>query len=111
MKRIHEDHNGVYVLAFEDGGDLGHEYQIEHAHVGCITTLSFQSGPIPSAGVNGVTNESLLAVLAHRLRFLDDKFPCEENKAAIQAIDAAALVLLARTLDRIARGVEGQHLL
>ena len=111
MTRIHTDHNGVYVNAISgmsDGTNVeGHVYDV---HAGRSTfRLAFQLGPIKEAGVNGLTNEALLAVLAHRMKVLNGKFPCAENQRAINHIELAAQALESRTKDRIARGVEGTH--
>lgn len=111
MTRIHTDHNGVYVNAISgmaDGTNVeGHVYDI---HAGRSTTrLSFQLGPIKEAGVNGPTNEALLAVLTHRMKVLNSKFPCAENQRAINHLELATQALESRTKDRIARGVEGTH--
>ena len=109
--RIHTDHNGVAVNAIStlsDGSDVeGHLYQVL---IGPKTlSLEFQNGPVKEAGVNGLTNEALLAVLAHRIGVLNKKFPCRENSLAITKIEEASLWLGKRTADRIARGVEGEH--
>lgn len=111
MTRIHTDHNGVYVNAISgmsDGTNVeGHVYDV---HAGRSTTrLSFQLGPIKEAGVNGITNEALLAVLNHRLKYLNTKFPCAENQRAINHLELAQQALESRTKDRLARGVEGTH--
>ena len=109
--RIHTDHNGVAVNAFSslaDGTNVeGHEYQVI---AGAKSTyISFQRGGVADNGVNGLTNEALLAVLAHRIGVLNKKFPCRENSLAITKIEEASLWLGKRTADRIARGVEGEH--
>tara|TARA_R110002073_G_scaffold49025_6_gene131429 strand:+ start:661 stop:999 length:339 start_codon:yes stop_codon:yes gene_type:complete len=107
--RIHTDHNGVAVNAISahaDGTNVeGHEYQIL-AGTGGID-LNFQNGPVKENGVNGITNEALLAVLIHRTKFLDSKFGCDENKRAIQHMEEALVNLECRTARRIVRGVEG----
>lgn len=73
-------------------------------------TVIFQNGPPAEAGVNGVTNEALLAILAHRLQgFQTGPFPCATNAAALVHIRAALDVLKARSAERLARGIEGQH--
>ena len=111
MTRIHTDHNGVYVNAISgmsDGTNVeGHVYDV---HAGRYSLrLSFQLGPIKEAGVNGLTNEALIAVLTHRMKVLNSKFPCAENQRAINHLELAAQALESRTKDRIARGVEGTH--
>ncbi len=63
---------------------------------------------------DGVTNEEVLRVLIHRLRFLnetcqDGKFWCVENSLAITNLEEALLWLEKRTADREARKVEGTH--
>lgn len=107
--RIHTDHNGVAVNAIHtlaDGTDVeGHQYQILAG--ASAQTLDFQRGPVKETGVNGATNEALLAILVHRLQFLNGKFPCRENSLAITKLQEAQMWLNTRTADRQARGVEG----
>ena len=69
--------------------------------------VQFQMGPVPEAGVNGFTNEAMLAILIHRTQVLDSQYPCDENKAAIAAMQATLDAFNARTAKRQARGVEG----
>ena len=72
--------------------------------------LFFQNGPINEAGLNGVTQEVLLAIVADRLRsFQAGKFACRENALALTKIEEAMHWLHARTLHRVSRGVEGTH--
>lgn len=72
--------------------------------------LKFQSGPIKEVGVNGITNEVLLAILIDRLSaFQRGPFACEENKIALSACTDALNILHERTQKRIQRGVEGTH--
>ena len=72
--------------------------------------LRFQHGPIGEVGVNGVTNEALLAIVADRLRgFQSSKYACKENAAALASVMDALGALESRTRAREARGVEGTH--
>lgn len=72
--------------------------------------ITFQNGPIAEAGVNGLTQEVLLAIVADRLRsFQAGAFACHENAAALEAVEAAMVALLSRTKARMARGVEGTN--
>ncbi len=71
--------------------------------------IQFQHGTIPENGINGVTNESVLDLLATRLRALNASFPCRENALAITHIETARLWLQERTRVREDQGVEGQH--
>jgi len=64
--------------------------------------------------IDGVTNEDVLLMLIHRLKFLnekwmDGKFRCQENVIAIAHLEAALHWLNERTRDRVARKVEGKH--
>lgn len=74
------------------------------------TTILFQNGTITEKGVNGVTQEALLAIVADRLRsFQAGPFASRENAVALTHIETAQLWLHKRTLDRMNRGVEGTH--
>lgn len=72
--------------------------------------ISFQNGPINENGVNGLTQEVLLAIVADRLRaFQAGRFACRENALALTKIEEAMQWLHARTRARMVRGVEGTH--
>lgn len=72
--------------------------------------LLFQNGPIAEAGVNGITHEVLLAIVADRLRsFQAGPYACRENALALTKIEEAQHWLHHRTLARMQRGVEGTH--
>lgn len=73
-------------------------------------TVLFQNGTIPEKGVNGVTQEVLLAIVADRLRsFQAGPFACKENACALTHIEEAMHWLQQRTIKRMRRGVEGTH--
>ena len=73
-----------------------------------VTDINFQNGPIQEVGVNGISNEALLAVVEDRLLgFQSGEYACRENAIALTKIQEALLWLAKRTQDRIARGVEG----
>lgn len=73
-------------------------------------TVLFQNGPITESGVNGITQEALLAIVIDRLRsFQAGPFACAANDAALAACKRALSHLQERTLARIARGVEGTN--
>lgn len=72
--------------------------------------ILFQNGPIPEVGVNGITQEVLLSIVADRLRsFQTGPFACRENALALTKIEEAQHWLQQRTLARMRRGVEGTH--
>lgn len=76
------------------------------------TVILFQNGPISADGngVNGITHEALLAILADRLQgFQSGPYACVENAGALEHIKLAQSLLQMRTKARMDRGVEGTH--
>jgi len=74
--------------------------------------ILFQNGPISEEGVgiNGITHEVLLAIVADRLRsFQKGPYSCKANACALTHIEEAMHWLQQRTLERMRRGVEGTH--
>lgn len=72
--------------------------------------ILFQNGPINEAGVNGITHEVLLEIVADRLRsFQAGPYAGRENALALTKIEEAQHWLQHRTRARMARGVEGTH--
>lgn len=72
--------------------------------------ILFQNGPINENGVNGLTQEVLLAIVADRLRsFQAGPCACRENALALTKIEEAMHWLHSRTLSRMQRGVEGTN--
>lgn len=70
--------------------------------------IKFQNGPIAEAGVNGISNEALLAVVIDRLEgFQSGQYKCRENAIALTKLEEAMHWLQHRTRARLARGVEG----
>ena len=73
------------------------------------TPVLFQNGPIAD-GINGITQEVLLAIVIDRLAsFQFGPYACQENHEALCHCYAALFALKARTKKRLARGVEGTH--
>lgn len=73
-------------------------------------TVCFQNGPINKSGVNGVTQEVLLAIIIDRLRsFQTGPVFCEENAIALTYCEEALMWLKRRTVARIKRGVMGTN--
>jgi hypothetical protein len=72
--------------------------------------VRFQNGPIKENGINGVTQEVLLAIVIDRLRsFQAGEFVCRENAVALTLVETALMWLHKRTHDRMRRGVEGTN--
>jgi|SRR5580692_3426179 hypothetical protein len=88
-------------------GGANHAYEVSWPG-GPITHIEFQNGPINEVGVNGLTQEALLAIVIDRLRsFQAGPFACKENAEALEHSLQALEWLKSRTKARIARGVEG----
>lgn len=96
------------VVSDEPGaGGAHHEYEIGH-NGALMCKVDFQNGPIAESGINGITHEALLAIVADRLRsFQAGPYRCKENACALTHIEEAMLWLHKRTWDRMQRGVEG----
>ena len=110
--KIHEDDH-IEVLVMDEPGSGGacHEYLIvcknDNEKLG---DASFQNGGIAKNGVNGITNEALIAILMHRLNgFQSGDFPCFENDIALHGLSIAGRILRSRTDERKQRGVEGKE--
>lgn len=72
--------------------------------------IQFQNGPILESGVNGISQEALLAIVIDRLRsFQSGRYSCRENAIALTHCEDALMWLQKRTRDRLARGVEGTN--
>jgi hypothetical protein len=104
----------IEVLDEPGAGGANHVYQVRGYHAKDVdeteTVIRFQNGPINEAGVNGMTQEVLLAIVADRLRsFQAGPYACRENALALTKIEEAQHWLHSRTLARMARGVEGTH--
>jgi hypothetical protein len=115
------NHQLMITVEDEPGvGGANHRYDIsgfDTTHNPSSPTMSFarshilfQNGPIKEVGVNGVTQEALLAITIDRLRsFQDGPFRCRENAIALTHCEEALMWLQRRTRERIKRGVEGTH--
>lgn len=75
-----------------------------------VGKVDFQEGPIKEAGVNGVMNEDLIAMVICRLEhFQKSEFSSRDNAMAITKLEEALLWLRKRTIGRENRGVEGTN--
>lgn len=98
------------VTGFDTSGNPSKEDAKGYASSFSRQVILFQNGPINENGVNGLTQEVLLAIVADRLRsFQSGPFACRENALALTKIEEAQHWLHARTLARMQRGVEGTH--
>ena len=100
----HEYRIGNTVPSFTDTEDI----QKEEARLNANCAIRFQNGPIQEVGVNGISNEALLAVVEDRLLgFQSGDFRCRENALALTKLQEVIMLLHKRTRNRMVRGVEG----
>ncbi len=113
--KVNPANDVIEVEAIDEPGSGGahHLYEVSgYAGKSGATSvlIEFQNGPINEAGVNGLTHEVLLAIVAHRLRcFQQGPFATRYNALALTHIEEAQNWLNRRTLERMRRGVEGTH--
>ena len=115
--KINPVNDQIRIEVMDEPGQGGacHEYQLswplKGSHDGFADLrIGFQNGPIAEYGVNGVTQEALLAILIDRLEcFQAGPYACLENAVALTHLEEAMKALLSRTKARMARGVEGTH--
>ena len=113
--KVNECNETLDIIVLDEPGSGGacHHYEIRLRHNvpdGVLADIKFQNGPIKEAGVNGITQEALLAICADRLRsFQAGPFACRENAVALTHIETAQMWLQKRTRERLARGVEGTN--
>lgn len=99
----------VVVLDEPGQGNACHQYLIGRTDDDLHDCrIHFQNGPIKENGVNGTSNEALLAIVEDRLLgFQKGAFSCRENAIALTKLQEAMMWLQKRTRDRVLRGVEG----
>ncbi len=102
----------INVLDEPGQGGACHEYSVTAAGSLKIQYcfIKFQNGPIKEFGVNGISQEALLAILIDRLQgFQSGEYKTRENAIALTHLEEAVMWLHKRTRDRLARGVEGTN--
>ena len=103
-------HRHYHIAGFNSETNPSDPFTRRHGIPATYMSILFQNGPIQEVGVNGVTHESLLAVVIHRLKcFQEGPFACKENEMALLKIQEAMHWMQQRTLRRIRAGVEGTH--
>ena len=112
-----DDHIKVIVMDEQGAGGAHHIYEIHevdgeddpHVDKGPLLRLCHQEGGIAENGVNGITNEALLAICIHRFKcFQNGLFPSHYNANALDGARFALANLLERTRERKSRNVEGR---
>jgi len=105
----HDGDRFLYRAGPTTAGGAHAEYFVKDDEGRVLGRLNFQHAPVPEAGVVGLTNEVLLAVVIDRLRaFRAGDFPCKENEVALAACEIALSHLEERSEDRLRRDVEGE---
>jgi hypothetical protein len=107
----------IRVLDEPGAGGANHEYEVlmPSDYMELHPTMekcriSFQNGPIKEVGVNGVTQEALLAIVIDRLEcFQAGPYSTVMNAQALTHCRSALDCLQERTRERIKRQVEGTH--
>lgn len=117
--RVNECNEALQITVMDEPGSGGacHHYNVtgykpENGGIALPTStlIAFQNGPIKENGVNGLTQEVLLAICADRLRsFQAGPYACRDNAVALTHIETAQMWLQKRTRERLSRGVEGTH--
>lgn len=108
----------INVLDEPGQGNANHKYEIidtsrwyELHRQSQLAEINFQNGPIKEFGVNGISNEALLAIIIDRLKgFQSGEYACEDNENALSCAQKTLYWLQKRTKDRLERGVEGLNI-
>lgn len=101
---LNDCNNQIELKAMDEPGPGGanHYYQASYKdriHARRHTDIIFQNGPIPDNGVNGITQEVLLAIVIDRLEcFQKGMFPNDYNAAALAHCKDALSYLHDRTI-------------
>ena len=74
-----------------------------------ILAFKLQQGPIKEVGLHGCQLTDLVRVAREMLTYLNDKFPCWENKESLICLDEFLRLQDARTARREAAGTEGTN--
>lgn len=97
----------ISVIDEPGAGGACHQYSIGDKALR-LCEINFQNGPIKEKGVNGVTQEALLAIVIDRLRgFQAGQYACQDNEEALRFVEYALFSLQRRTQARIQKGIEG----
>lgn len=72
--------------------------------------IEFQHGPTGEVGKNGCQLRDVVQYCLDEINRVDAQLPCRENALVKTKLEEALHWLDHRTTDRLARGVEGQHI-
>ena len=118
IEKIYED-DALEVLVMDEKGAGGarHKYSVVCKDIDPkkggqreLGHIPFQNGTRLENGINGITNEALLAIVIHRCQdFMDGPFPHPLTLNALNGAKFALSCLEQRTVDRKSRDVEGKE--
>ena len=113
--QINALNDGLTIRVFDEPGEDGvcHHYNIfwndkDNTLHRCL--IKFQDGgPLEECGVNGVSNEALLAIVRDRLESVQDgPYACDEKANALDGVKKAMGALRRRTIrGRQTYGLDG----
>jgi hypothetical protein len=100
-------------LAIYRGELDNHYYSItaiggDQPGINVLHHINFQKLPVHSVGVNGISDEALLAIVLDRLQFFQEKteYKCPENDLAIEHVRSAIGACKARQDRRKSQGIQ-----
>ena len=102
----------IEVLDEPGSGGANHRYMVSFPNLNCNNhfLIAFQNGPIKEVGTNGLTHESLIAILIDRLEaFQSGPYKSGYNGNALHHLRKAQEELFNKTRERLVRNVEGTH--
>lgn len=78
---------------------------------GQVSSVKFtiQSGPIKEFGVNGCQIDDVIRWAKETIEVFNEKFPCHENRTAIDKLNDVLSIFAKRKADREKRQVEGTN--
>lgn len=99
-----------HITGFNSESNPSDPWKARHGQSATHSTILFQNGPIAEVGVNGLTHEALIEIVADRLSsFQKGPFANDCNEKALNHLLSAQDWLQRRTRERMNRGVEGTH--
>ena len=106
--KVNPANDVISITVTDKPGAGGANHRYELGGYDGAPVIEFQNGAINEVGINGVTHEALLAIIADRLKsFQSGPYSSRYNAIALTKVEEAMLWLHKRTIERIQRGVEG----